>query len=76
MSVRRGRQLFQGAGIQTFEPMDLIWGSCDLYKRDGLYLNWKGTIILPGRFARATHEGFNQNGREMESNTKANDVGD
>ncbi len=31
----------------------------NLYEKDGLHLNWKGTDILAGRFVRAAQEDLN-----------------
>lgn len=46
-------------GFRFIDHWDLFWGRGDLYKRDGLHLNWRGTDILAGRFARATRVGLN-----------------
>jgi len=46
-------------GFRYLDHWDLFWDRWDLYKRDRLHLNWRGTNILAGRFARITLEGLN-----------------
>eukprot|EP00061_Rhincodon_typus_P004208 g22004.t1 len=38
---------------------DVFWGRWNLYRKDGLHLNWRVTNILGRRFARALWEGLN-----------------
>ena len=49
----------RGQGFKFLDHWDLFWGRCDLYKKDGLHLNPRGTNILAGRFAKATGETLN-----------------
>lgn len=53
------RDWCRGQVFRFLVHWDLFWGAGDLYKRDVLNLNWRGTNILPGRFANATHVGLN-----------------
>ncbi|XP_059499497.1 uncharacterized protein LOC132207556 [Stegostoma tigrinum] len=46
-------------GFRYVDNWDAFWGRWDLYKKDGLHLNWKGTNVLGGRFARVVREGLN-----------------
>lgn len=46
-------ELVQGAGFRSLDNWDDFWGRCDLYMRDGLHPNWKGTDTIAGRFASA-----------------------
>lgn len=39
--------------------VDRDWSKGDLYKREGLLLNWRETNILEGGVAGATQEGLN-----------------
>ena len=53
------RNWCRGQGFRFLDHWDLFWGRWDLYKRDGLHLNYKGTNILAGRFASVIGEGLN-----------------
>jgi len=46
-------------GFRYVDNWSTFWGRWDLYKKDGLHLNQRGTNILGGRFARALREGLN-----------------
>ena len=46
-------------GFRYLDNWGSFWGRWDLYKRDGLYLNRRGTNILGGKFASALREGLN-----------------
>jgi len=46
-------------GLRYVDNWSTFWGRWDLYKKDGLHLNQRGTNILGGRFARALREGLN-----------------
>ncbi|XP_055498195.1 uncharacterized protein LOC129701166 [Leucoraja erinacea] len=48
-----------GYGFKFLDHWELFWGRCDLYRKDGLHLNSRGTNILAGRFAKATGETIN-----------------
>ena len=50
----RGRE-----GFRYLDHWGLFRGRWDLYKKDGLHLNWKGTNILAGSFASITREDLN-----------------
>ena len=55
----------RGQGFRFLDHWDLFWGSWDLYKRDGLHLNYKGTNILAEKFARTVGERLNEIFRGM-----------
>lgn len=46
-------------GFRFLDHWDLFWDKGELYKRDRLHLNRRGTSILAGRFAIATQVGLN-----------------
>lgn len=46
-------------GFRYLDNWGSFWGRWDLYKRDGLHLNQRGTNILGGKFANALREGLN-----------------
>ena len=46
-------------GFRYLDNWGSFWGRGDLYKRDGLHLNQRGTNILGGKFANAFREGLN-----------------
>ncbi|XP_055521107.1 uncharacterized protein LOC129715270 [Leucoraja erinacea] len=48
-----------GQGFKFLDHWDLFCGRCDLYRKDGLPLNPRGTNILVGRFANASGETLN-----------------
>ena len=53
------RDWSRGQGFRFLDHWDLFWARYDLYKKDGLHLNPRGTNILAGRFARTTGESLN-----------------
>ena len=53
------RDWSRGQGFKFMDHWDLFWGRRDLFKKDGLHLNPRGTNILAGRFARATGQTLN-----------------
>jgi len=46
-------------GFRYLDNWALFQGRWDLYRKDGLHLNWRGTNILAGGFARVTRVGLN-----------------
>ena len=56
------RDWSRGQGFRFLDHWDLFRGRCDLYRKDGMHLNPRGTNILAGRFAKATGENLNLNG--------------
>lgn len=46
-------------GFRYLSNWGSYWGRCDLYEKDGLHLNRKGTNILGGKFAKAMQGGLN-----------------
>ncbi|XP_078056734.1 uncharacterized protein LOC144480983 [Mustelus asterias] len=46
-------------GFRYLDNWRSFWGRWDLYKRDGLHLDQRGTNILGGKFANALREGLN-----------------
>ncbi|XP_062896362.1 uncharacterized protein LOC134342314 [Mobula hypostoma] len=53
------RDWSRGQGFKFLDHWDLFWRRCDLYKKDGLHLNPRGTNILAGRLAGATEVTLN-----------------
>ena len=53
------RDWSRGQGFKFMDHWDLFWGRRDLFKKDGLHLNPRGTNILAGRFTRATGQTLN-----------------
>lgn len=50
--------------LRCLDHWGLLWGRSDLYKSNGLYLNWRGTNILTGSSVCTTWVYLNQIGRE------------
>ncbi|XP_059830283.1 uncharacterized protein LOC132396611 [Hypanus sabinus] len=48
-------------GFRFLDNWALFQGRWDLFRRDGLHLNWSSTNILAGKFASASREGFKLN---------------
>eukprot|EP00061_Rhincodon_typus_P007380 g29027.t1 len=46
-------------GFRYVKYWDTFWGRWDLYRKEGLHLNWRATNILGRRFPRALREGLN-----------------
>ena len=46
-------------GFRFLDNWTLFQGRWDLFRRDGLHLNWRGTNILAGKFASAARGGLN-----------------
>ena len=59
-------------GFRYLDHWGLFRGRWDLYKKDGLHLNWRGTNILAGRFASVNREDLNQFGRGVGPKAKVN----
>ena len=46
-------------GFRYLNNWGSFWGRWDLYKRDGLHLNQRGSNILGGKFAKTMQQGLN-----------------
>ena len=53
------RDWCRGQGFKFLDHWDLFWGRGDLFKKDRLHLNPRGTNILAGRFAQVARQSLN-----------------